>query len=76
VGVPLRVWYQSARLLSQAAGGAAGRVYTLARRARPRERREEPDVPWREPATVVEPWRGYAHMNAREVIARARQAGA
>jgi hypothetical protein len=25
--------------------------------------------------TVMEPWKGYAHMNAREVIARARQAG-
>jgi hypothetical protein len=24
--------------------------------------------------TVMEPWNGYAHMNAREVIARARQA--
>jgi hypothetical protein len=24
--------------------------------------------------TVLEPWNGYAHMNAREVIARARQA--
>jgi hypothetical protein len=26
--------------------------------------------------TVMEPWKGYARMNAREVIARARQAGA
>ena len=25
--------------------------------------------------TVMEPWDGYSHMNAREVIARARQAG-
>jgi hypothetical protein len=25
--------------------------------------------------TVMEPWKAYAHMNAREVIARARQAG-
>jgi hypothetical protein len=25
--------------------------------------------------TVAQPWDGYAHMNAREVIARARQAG-
>lgn len=25
--------------------------------------------------TVIEPWKDYAHMNAREVIARARQAG-
>ena len=25
--------------------------------------------------TVLEPWNGYAHMNAREVIARAQQAG-
>jgi hypothetical protein len=25
--------------------------------------------------TVLEPWNGYANMNAREVIARARQAG-
>jgi hypothetical protein len=25
--------------------------------------------------TVLEPWNGYAHMNAREVIARANQAG-
>jgi hypothetical protein len=25
--------------------------------------------------TVLEPWDGYARMNAREVIARARQAG-
>jgi hypothetical protein len=25
--------------------------------------------------TVLEPWNGYAHMNAREVIARASQAG-
>jgi hypothetical protein len=25
--------------------------------------------------TVLEPWKGYAHMNAREVIARAQQAG-
>jgi hypothetical protein len=25
--------------------------------------------------TVIQPWDGYAHMNAREVIARARQAG-
>jgi hypothetical protein len=25
--------------------------------------------------TVTPPWDGYAHMNAREVIARARQAG-
>jgi hypothetical protein len=24
--------------------------------------------------TVLEPWNGYAHMNAREVIARSRQA--
>jgi len=24
--------------------------------------------------TVLEPWNGYSHMNAREVIARARQA--
>jgi hypothetical protein len=25
--------------------------------------------------TVMEPWNGYAHMNARDVIARARQSG-
>jgi hypothetical protein len=25
--------------------------------------------------TVIEPWAGYAQMNARDVIARARQAG-
>ena len=142
--MPVRVWFRSARLLTRAAGDAAGRAYSLARPARTPERRGEPhqrerrDVPrarerrneprhepttqpqprpmpvrpvhpssfpeepvdiGREPVhvseepelvresaepgaedgagaavTVMEPWSGYAHMNAREVIARARQA--
>jgi hypothetical protein len=132
ITLPLRVWYQSARLLTRAAGGAAVRVYTLARPAQPPERRDKPrdlrdqptptprpqprPMPVRplhprvpeEPVTaeadepvhvseepelvresaeagaedgagaavrVLEPWNGYAGMNAREVIARARQAG-
>lgn len=164
--LPLRVWFQSARLLTRAAGGAAERAVSLAgqtlgvtssngsssqngsartdpgwreetieqpvspvdvehpqdepeRRpapAQPRDAtrprshsvsalrplREEPVAPGvpepvhvseepelvREEAepgaedgagarvTVMEPWAGYAHMNARDVIDRARQAGA
>ena len=142
--LPLRVWLCSARLLTRAAGGAAGRAASLAGqtigvtspngsrpRATPGDRHPEPgwreeaieepvspvdvehpepvspvDVerpdhapewpPAREPVhvseepelvrevaepgaedgagasvTVLEPWSGYAQMNAREVIARA-----
>jgi type IV secretory pathway VirB10-like protein len=141
ITLPLRVWLRTARLLTRAAGGAAGRAFSLVRTddAMPREThaapapRDEPaqrDAPARPPATapqveaparpapvapaappplppvveepvhvseepelvretadpgaedgagatvtVVEPWNGYAHMNAREVIARARQSG-
>ena len=166
--LPLRVWLRSARLLTRAAGGAAGRAVSLAgqtigvtspngsssdhgrhsgsataetgwreesieqpvspidveqpldepeRRQAPAEPpdtprthpvsavrppREEPEAPVvREPVhvseepelvreeaepgaedgagarvTVTQPWNGYAQMNAREVIARARQASA
>jgi hypothetical protein len=166
--LPLRVWLGSARLLTRAAGGAAGKAVSLAgqaigvtspngsehgyrpapataeppwreesieepvspvdvehphqepeRRPAPAQPREAPRRPERpapavqtpdvdleapvvaepvhvseepelvreeaEPGaedgagarvTVMEPWNGYAHMNAREVIARARQAGA
>jgi len=144
ITLPVRVWFRSARLLTRAAGDAAGRAYSLARPAHAPERRGEPhqrerrDVPRvrehraerrhepttqpqprptpvrpphppfpeqpvdtsRQPVhvseepelvqesaepgaedgagaavTVMEPWNGYSHMNAREVIARARQAG-
>jgi hypothetical protein len=129
ITLPLRVWFQSARLVTR----AAGRVYSLARPAQPPERWGEPrrdpprearyEPPPRQPptpqpvrplhppfaeqpvdvvreplhvseepelvresaepgaedgagaaVTVMEPWNGYAHMNAREVIARARRA--
>ncbi len=164
--LPLRVWLGSARLLTRAAGGAAGKAVSLAGQAigvtspsgsdhgyrpapataepgwreesieepvspvdvehphqeperrpappQPRETRaavrpvsvvqppvvdleapvvaepvhvsEEPELVREEAepgaedgagarVTVMEPWNGYAHMNAREVIARARQAG-
>ncbi len=141
--LPLRVWLRSARLLTHAAGGVAGRAASLAGQtvgvtspngsdrgrapaptAEPGWREEaieepvspvdvehpddEPERPtppaWppeaaREPVhvseepelvrevaepgaedgagarvTVLEPWNGYAQMNAREVIARAGQA--
>jgi hypothetical protein len=155
ITLPLRVWVQSARLLTRAAGGAASRAVSLAGQTigvassngssssaehrpatadtgwreesieqpvspvdveHPHEtpkRRPEPEAPAdpepvhvsREPAdtepvhvsrepelvrevaepgaedgagarvTVIEPWAGYAQMNARDVIARARQAG-
>jgi hypothetical protein len=133
ITLPLRVWFQSAWLLTRTAGAVAGRAYSLAgqtlgarspngsgseyvdaRRARaeqPREHRDEPtpmrppqaqfaeEPPAREPVhvseerelvresaepgaedgagatvTVIEPWNGYTHMNARDVIARAKQA--
>jgi hypothetical protein len=139
ITLPLRVWFQSAWLLTRTAGAVAGRVYSLAgqtlgarspngtgsahvdaRPEQPREPRDEP-IPMRPPraqfaeeppprapvhvseerepvhvseerelvresaepgaedgagatVTVIEPWSGYTRMNARDVIARARQA--
>jgi hypothetical protein len=161
ITLPLRVWFRSARLLTRAAGGAAGRAVSLASQtigvtssngssadhrsataepgwreesieqpvspvdvehpraeperrqapARPRDTArtvsavrppvEQPEAPVvREPVhvseepelvrevaepgaedgagasvTVTPPWDGYAHMNAREVIARAQRSG-
>jgi hypothetical protein len=135
--LPFRVWLGSARLLTRAAGGAAGCAVSLAERTigvaspdsaepgwreepleetvssvevehpapaypvtaiRPQHERSEPPIVQepvhvseepelvREEAepgaedgagaqlTVIEPWNGYARMNARDVIARARQA--
>lgn len=137
ITLPLRVWFQSARLLTRAGVGAAERAVSLAGQTLGRngsstahgsasaapgwredsieqpvtpvdvehpqvepERRPAPEPPpvqepvhvseepelVREEAepgaedgagaqlTVMEPWNGYARMNAREVIARAQQA--
>ena len=129
ITLPLRVAFQSARLVTRAAGGAAGRAASLAGHTidalapdlrgaaeppppeptgteppPPEPARTEPPAPAptapvaEEPAhvseepelvselaepgaedgagadvTVREPWSGYRHMNAREVITRAEQ---
>jgi hypothetical protein len=134
--LPFRVWLGSARLLTRAAGGAAGCAVSLAEQTTGAASPDSAEPGWREgpvepvsavevehpapayavtaipplheesePAivqeplhvseepelvreeaepgaedgagaqlTVIEPWSGYTRMNARDVIARARQA--
>jgi hypothetical protein len=79
ITLPVRVWFRSTRLFTHVACDAAGRAYSLARPPHAAERRAQPHQPGAEEGagaavTAMEPWNGYSQMNAREVIARARQA--